>query len=48
MFETKKPKVHTATLMENELASVTLEQIVTDLLVRDSSISSTTTTINKG
>ena len=34
--------------MENELASVTLEQIVTDLLVQDSSISSTTTTINKG
>jgi len=34
--------------MENELASVTLEQIVTDLLVQDSSISSTSTTINKG
>ncbi|OAB43415.1 Rrf2 family transcriptional regulator [Paenibacillus antarcticus] len=34
--------------MENELANVTLEQIVTDLLIQDSSISSTTTTINKG
>ncbi|MEC0094160.1 Rrf2 family transcriptional regulator [Paenibacillus macquariensis] len=34
--------------MENELASVTLEQIVTDLLVQDSSIPSTMTTINKG
>ncbi len=33
--------------MENELASVTLEQIITDLLVKDSSISSTPTTTKK-